>query len=116
MTISEYTALRSLDDCSCPCHHGSIKSVHIVACCTGISKYVAQEFPPLLEQPNKGNRTMSTCPPDQDIIDQHTTPGLRKNELTRSAKRAQLIETQRGMTRDEIEALLDKLYGHETKA
>lgn len=58
----------------------------------------------------KGSGIMGHRPPDQDIIDAHSTPGLRRNELTRSAKRAQLIETQKGMTMDEREALLDKLY------
>lgn len=47
--------------------------------------------------------------PDQDIIDRYSTPGLKQNQLTRSAKRAQLDAAYK-MTQDERDKLLDTLY------
>lgn len=72
-----------------------------------LPKFAKEYFAMSVGEPQ---RIKTHRPPDQDIIDAHSTPGLRRNELTRSAKRAQLIETQKGMTMDEREALLDKLY------
>ena len=51
--------------------------------------------------------------PGQDIVDAHSTPSLKRGELTRSAKRQMLIESYKLMSKDEREALLDTLYGPE---
>lgn len=48
---------------------------------------------------------------DQHIIDQHSTPGLKKNELTRSAKKDQLNGMK--VRKDERDKILDELYGPE---
>lgn len=48
---------------------------------------------------------------EQDILDRHSTPGLRKNQLDRSAKKDQLLEAYgRHYPRADIEKILSELY------
>jgi hypothetical protein len=45
-----------------------------------------------------------------EILVRYSTPGLRRNELTRAGKKAHLQSMPR-ITPEEIEFILDKLYG-----
>jgi len=45
-----------------------------------------------------------------EILTRYSTPGLRRNELTRAGKKAHL-QTMPRITPKEIEFVLDKLYG-----
>lgn len=50
---------------------------------------------------------------EDKILQRYSTPGLRKNELDRSAKKDQLAGQR--LTPDEIHIILDKIYGPEIK-
>lgn len=92
----------SLDECRCPCH--TTGAIHIMPCCTGISKYAVTEI-------TMANKPASHRAPDQDIIDAHSTPGLKRGELSRSAKKDQLMDAYKFMSPVERDQLLDQLYG-----
>lgn len=51
-----------------------------------------------------------------EILSKYSTPGLRKNELSRSAKKMNLQETQKHLNRDEINKILIDLYGPEPES
>jgi hypothetical protein len=48
---------------------------------------------------------------EQEILARYSTPGLRRNVLTRAGKKAHL-QTLPRITPDEIEEILDRLYPH----
>jgi hypothetical protein len=50
---------------------------------------------------------------DQHIIEQHSTPGLQRHELTRSAKKDQLNGMR--VPKDERDKILEQLYGPEVR-
>jgi hypothetical protein len=50
---------------------------------------------------------------DQPIIDRHSAPGLKRNELSRSAKKEQLNGMR--VPKEERDKILDQLYGPETR-
>ena len=84
-------------ECRCSCHNtfdGASFAMHIAPCCEPdmILECIADD-------------------PAQHIIDRYSTPGLKRNELSRDAKKAQLQESFKNDTREEREAILDKLYG-----
>lgn len=48
---------------------------------------------------------------EQDILGRYSTPGLRKNQLDRSAKKDQLLGAYgRHYPRDDIDKILNQLY------
>lgn len=51
---------------------------------------------------------------EQDILDRYSTPGLRRNTLSRRTKREQLLE-HKVVPREDIEPLLDRLYPEEER-
>lgn len=53
---------------------------------------------------------------EAEILAQYSTPGLRKKEMTRSAKKTHLQETQKHLRADEIEKVLHDMYGPEPTA
>lgn len=50
--------------------------------------------------------------PEHEILEQYSTPGLRRNELTRQAKKLNMEfdENYRHLTKAERDELLDKLF------
>ena len=50
---------------------------------------------------------------ESEILAKYSTPGLRKKELSRSAKKTHLQESQKHLRLDEINKILDDLYGPE---
>lgn len=103
--------LPSRDECRCPCHSG-MGAVHIVACCTGLPMRIDLRNE---DKPNSIIGGVGWTPPDEIICAQHSTPGLRKNVMTRQAKKEQLLDAYKHLTPAEREELLDKLYPPEIK-
>jgi hypothetical protein len=56
---------------------------------------------------------MSDSLSEQEILARYSTPGLRRNELTRAGKKWHLQGFTR-ITSDEIEEILDRLYPGES--
>jgi hypothetical protein len=52
---------------------------------------------------------------EQEILERYSTPGLRRNVLTRAGKKWHLQDFAR-ITPEEIEAVLDQLYPPEPAA
>lgn len=102
--ITDRASLPSRDECTCSCHRTG--AVHIMPCCTGISKIMLETD----AFPNSTIDGVSWARPDDLICARYSTPGLRKNELSRTAKRDQLREAYKHLSTEEREALLDRLY------
>ncbi len=47
---------------------------------------------------------------EEQILEKHSTPGLRRGELSRNAKKEHLADSYKFLTAVEREELLDKLY------
>ncbi len=50
---------------------------------------------------------------EREILDRYSTPGLRKNSLSRTAKKDQLAGIK--VTGADAEKILDQLYGSESQ-
>jgi hypothetical protein len=47
---------------------------------------------------------------EEEILRKYSTPGLRRNEMTRQAKKEQLQNSKYALRPEEIEGLLNQLY------
>jgi hypothetical protein len=47
---------------------------------------------------------------EEELLRKYSTPGLRRNEMTRQAKKEQLQNPKYALRPEEINALLDQLY------
>jgi hypothetical protein len=47
---------------------------------------------------------------EEEILRKYSTPGLRRNEMTRQAKKEQLQNPKYALRPEEIEGLLNQLY------
>lgn len=50
---------------------------------------------------------------EDEILAEYSTPSLRRNELTRSAKKEHLNGVAKHLTREERDKILEQLYGQE---
>jgi hypothetical protein len=90
--------------------------LHVAACCSGISKFDmgvtlrARMAEAIGVHPMRLEGLSPHMPRDEQIIAEYSTPGLKKCELTRQAKKLQLQESYKADSYEEREALLDRLY------
>jgi hypothetical protein len=52
---------------------------------------------------------------EQSILAKYSTPGLRRNTLSREAKRDHLAMTYKGMSQEQVKLILDRMYGPEER-
>jgi len=47
---------------------------------------------------------------EEEVLAKHSTPGLKRNELDRAAKKDHLASAYKHLSREEVDKILDQLY------